>query len=591
MKVLKQDTSWYTHPTFFVPLIILCVTILFLGGCFVWWKQTYAYTIADRVYIDSVPVGGLTPDQAMHLLYEHYTPSVVSISLTAGEYSKTTTSTELGIFKPYQTAVASAYQVGRSSSFITNIHELGQLLFHEKNFTVAEKYDNDKVIHFVKEVASVVDQEGTFPAATRSQTGDIIIVQGKMGAFVDIPQTIENIQSAQKNKDLEIAATVVTTGKILNETEMQEAKTRAALYGSKKISFTDGLISYHAAPEEILSTLAFPLGFQDKNVDALIEKVNTFFTIEPRDAEFSVDEKTLKVDQFQPEIVGKQLQKDVFTAQFSDLLQKIPSLEETDISQTVPLTQFAPKITLASLNTLGINEVIGFGESYYDHSIPSRIHNVSTANKIVNNTIVAPGKEFSFNKTLGEVSQKTGFQQAYVIRAGATVLGDGGGVCQVSTTLFRALLDAGLNITKRKAHSYRVSYYELDNDPGFDATVYAGDVDLRFINDTNHHILLTFEDDPQLKYMSVHIYGTPDGRTSEVSNYQKWGYQNPPPAQYIDDPTLPTGKVIQIDWAVAGIKAKFTHTVRDKSGAVIYENEYYSNYIPWSAKYRRGTGV
>jgi vancomycin resistance protein YoaR len=74
-------------------------------------------------------------------------------------------------------------------------------------------------------------------------------------------------------------------------------------------------------------------------------------------------------------------------------------------------------------------------------------------------------------------------------------LGDGGGVCQVSTTLFRSVLDAGLKVTRRLPHSYRVSYYELDTKPGVDATVYAGETDFRFINDTDHHILIHAEAD------------------------------------------------------------------------------------------------
>jgi vancomycin resistance protein YoaR len=108
------------------------------------------------------------------------------------------------------------------------------------------------------------------------------------------------------------------------------------------------------------------------------------------------------------------------------------------------------------------------------------------------------------------VSQKTGFKPAYIIQAGRTVLGDGGGVCQVSTTLFRALLDSGLEVTKRKQHSYRVSYYELDRQPGFDAAVFSGETDLR-LNDSPEYVLLHFSADRE-KYMFVEIYGTSDGR-------------------------------------------------------------------------------
>jgi vancomycin resistance protein YoaR len=210
-----------------------------------------------------------------------------------------------------------------------------------------------------------------------------------------------------------------------------------------------------------------------------------------------------------------------------------------------------------------------------------------TADKL-NLTIVPPGEEFSFVKTIGPVNAETGYQQAYVIRSGSTLLEFGGGVCQVSTTTFRALLNAGLNITRRLPHSYRVSYYELNQQPGFDATVYAGNVDLRFINDTPGHILIYSKADSERLYMTVKIYGTDDGRTTEIKNYKKYGYTPPPEPEYIPTDTLLPGEVKQVENAVAGIKARFDWIVRNASGAIIREKTFYSNYQAWGAKYLVG---
>jgi vancomycin resistance protein YoaR len=252
------------------------------------------------------------------------------------------------------------------------------------------------------------------------------------------------------------------------------------------------------------------------------------------------------------------------------------------------LQKAEPEISLADTNDLGINELIGFGETYYYHSIPSRIHNVKVTADKLNLTIVPPGEEFSFVKTIGPVNAETGYQQAYIIRSGSTLLEFGGGVCQVSTTTFRALLNAGLNITRRLPHSYRVSYYELNQQPGFDATVYAGNVDLRFINDTPGHILIYSEADSERLYMTVKIYGTDDGRTAEIKNYKKYGYTPPPEPEYIPTDSLPPGEVKQVENAVAGIKASFDWIVRDASGEIIREKTFYSNYQAWGAKYLVG---
>ncbi|NCU32515.1 MAG: vancomycin resistance protein, partial [Candidatus Moranbacteria bacterium] len=223
--------------------------------------------------------------------------------------------------------------------------------------------------------------------------------------------------------------------------------------------------------------------------------------------------------------------------------------------------------------------------SYYAHSIPGRIHNVALTASRLNNTLVAPGETFSFNQTLGEISAATGFKEGYVIKGNRSELSAGGGVCQVSTTLFRALLNSGLKINLRLPHSYRVSYYELNNDPGFDATVYSGNVDLRFTNDTDHYLLITAQADSDLLYMSIKIYGTADGRSTTITNYKKFNAQAAPAAEYITDLSLPKGTKKQIDWAVGGLQTIFTHTIYNADGSVRSQKDYPSTYQAWSAKY------
>lgn len=88
--------------------------------------------------------------------------------------------------------------------------------------------------------------------------------------------------------------------------------------------------------------------------------------------------------------------------------------------------------------------------------------------------------------------------------------------------------------------------------------------------------------------MTVKIYGTNDGRSTEIVNYRKWGYQPAPEPVYIPDPNLPAGTVKQIDWASSGIKTEFTNVIKNQAGEVIREDYYYSNYQPWSAKYLQG---
>jgi len=254
----------------------------------------------------------------------------------------------------------------------------------------------------------------------------------------------------------------------------------------------------------------------------------------------------------------------------------------------IPLLTLHPKITTEQANNLGIKELIGTGTSLFQHSIPSRIYNVNLAASRINGVVVAPNEEFSFAKALGDVSAYTGYQQAYVISGGKTVLGDGGGVCQVSTTLFRAILDAGLPVTERHAHDYRVGYYEEDGPPGIDATVYVPSVDLKFKNDSGHSILIQTIIDPDELRLTFYLYGVKDGRQVAMTTPVVTNEVPAPPTLYQDDPTLPKGTTKQVDFSANGATVKFSRTVT-KNGKQIINETYVSNYRPWQAIFLRGT--
>jgi vancomycin resistance protein YoaR len=180
-----------------------------------------------------------------------------------------------------------------------------------------------------------------------------------------------------------------------------------------------------------------------------------------------------------------------------------------------------PKITLEKINNLGINTLIGRGESDFSGSPASRIHNIKVGIGKFNGTIVGPGEEFSFNSLLGEVDEKNGYQPELVIKEGKLIYEYGGGLCQVSTTIFRSAILSGLPILERKPHSFPVRYY---NPQGFDSTVYPGVVDLRFKNDTPSHILIQGKVDKTK--LVVEIYGSSDGRDISIEGPYQYDQQS-----------------------------------------------------------------
>ena len=202
--------------------------------------------------------------------------------------------------------------------------------------------------------------------------------------------------------------------------------------------------------------------------------------------------------------------------------------------------------------------------------------------------MIKPGSEFSFNETIGDISSSTGYKPAYIIKAGKTVLGDGGGVCQVSTTVFRAALNTGLPIIERTAHAYRVSYYEQDSQPGFDATVYGPTVDFKFKNDTENYILIQTEVDQINNILTFKLYGKSDGRKVELSKPKVYDVQPPLPDATQEDPTLKRGVVKQVDFPAWGAKSVFDYKVT-RGKDILFEKEFFSSYRPWQAIYLVGT--
>lgn len=325
---------------------------------------------------------------------------------------------------------------------------------------------------------------------------------------------------------------------------------------------------------------------EKKLLDALLpfmEKINK----DPVDALFTF--KDAKVTTFRTSENGQAVNideiKNILNSKFSILFS---GNESRNIIVPISIKIIQPEITTDKVNNLGIKELIGKGSSLFQHSIPGRIFNVTLASSRVNGILVAPNEEFSFNKALGDVSSFTGYKQAYIIQNGKTVLGDGGGVCQVSTTFFRALLDAGLPIIERRAHAYRVGYYEQDGPPGFDATIYVPTVDLKFKNDTDNYILMQTEIDQDLQKLSFFLYGTKDERVVEIGKPIITNIIPPPEDVYQDDPSLPKGTIKQIDYKAEGSRVSFTRRVT-KNGKEIISDKFTSNYSPWRSVFLRGT--
>lgn len=324
---------------------------------------------------------------------------------------------------------------------------------------------------------------------------------------------------------------------------------------------------------------------QDKIKDKLISFDKEIYQ-EPVDALFTVENN--RVTAFKESSNGQAIDYEKLNTIFIQKVKEIVSGKSPQIiTLQLPIKILKPTVSTEKANNLGIVEQIGQGVSYFAGSIPNRVHNISLAASRINGVLVAPGEVFSFDKSLGDVDKYNGYKEAYVIQNGKTVLGDGGGVCQVSTTLFRAVLNSGLPVVERHAHAYRVGYYEQQSYPGIDATIYVPTVDFKFKNDTKNYILIQSFLDPTNMSLTFTFYGTSDGRKVDLTTPVVTNIIPPPEPLYQDDPTLAPGEIRQVEHAAAGANISFSRTVT-RNGETMISETFKTRYVPWRAVYLRG---
>ena len=239
----------------------------------------------------------------------------------------------------------------------------------------------------------------------------------------------------------------------------------------------------------------------------------------------------------------------------------------------------------------GFENLLAEGASLFANSPPERAHNIALAAHKLHGFVIPPGETFSFLETLGPITRDDGYQSSLVIFGDQTVPGVGGGVCQVSTTMFRAAFWAGLPITERNQHSYRVGYYERDGSPpGFDAAVYDPGVDLKFVNDSEHPILIQTHVDEAAMTLKFALHGRSIGRwvrmlPAVATNWVKHG----PPLPDKLDPDLPMGQRLQVEWAVDGVYTEIQREVVQDGNSRF--DQFKSRYRPWQERWVVGTKV
>jgi vancomycin resistance protein YoaR len=549
-----------------VSIALLAVVIALVGLAF----AGSTARLADGVAVAGVDVGGLTPKQARVLLEQRFDKVAhVPVVFTAGGKHYPIKATTLGVEADWASALQTAAREGEGFGPVRGFRRLQARFFGADVMPPVQAYAaalDYKLAGLTREV----DQSHVEAKLVRRGLS-IELVPGQPGLQLDRKAAEGRIVRALAR--LERGGTVALPVRIdpvkVDAGDLAPAARQARLALSAPVRLEYGGTRWKLPRWRIAELLSLPadgkteVAIAGPGAEAWFDKLRKTVEHAPVDAGFAVraggeiaiipDEPGLGID------VPATAQA-LLAAAISATARTAGLVVRTTVAER----------TAAEAQTMGITGVVG---SYYTTygGIPSRLHNVALVAELIDGTLIAPGKTFSFNGTTGERTAEKGFQEAPVIINGELQTGLGGGICQVSTTVFNAAYEAGLQIDERTNHALYISHYPL----GRDATVNYPDLDLKFTNDTDKWLLLrTFVGSGSL---TVNLYGTPQNRRVE-SAAQPLRVVGPPKVKRVPDPTLLKGKKEVLEYGEPARATSVSRTVFDANGKVLHEDTWSSTY-------------
>jgi vancomycin resistance protein YoaR len=548
-------------PRFLILVAVAAVIAIGLGLIFAGSPSK----LANGTRIAGVDVGGLTPAAARRLLEQRSERvSRVPVVFTVGAQKFSLSPRQLGVQVDWRTAVADAQKQGDGFGFVRGYRRLELEFFPEDLVPPIRAYDA-ALTYELQLLAKAIDRPHQEARLVRRGL-HITIAAGKTGRSLDKQAAREVLvrSLASFSRESPVALPVRVDAPRVTVATLTKAQRTASRIIAAPVTLIAGptrlrLPRWRLAKLLDLSTMRFSGPAADAYFARLEKSVDT----PPKDADFAVTANGgVRVVPSRPG-VGLDVPQSadrIFAA----------ATRVANRSATLVLSEQQPKRTTADAQAMGITGTVGTYETFYG-GIANRIHNVQLVAHLVDHKFIAPGETFSFNGTTGERSAAKGFLEAPVIVNGELQTGLGGGVCQVSTTVFNAAYEAGLPITSRTNHALYISHYPL----GRDATVDYPGIDLKFVNDTKHWLLLrTFVGSSSL---TVNLYGTPQHRRVE-STTAPLRFVAPPPVQKTVDATLEPGEVAVDSSGVPAQSTSVERKVYDASGKLLSDATWYSSY-------------
>jgi vancomycin resistance protein YoaR len=484
------------------------------------------------------------------------------------------------------TTVDEAFAVGRNSDFLGNVEQQWSSAQAGYVIPLTVQLSEPTLKDYLENIADSEINQELFEGDVRLNGSQVDAMPGKEERSLNIYSAINAIRASvaklEPGKKIDLPVDVVQPA--VTADEVNQVKELLTVRLSSPITATTVAKTFGLDREQIINFTTIErnpdrtakkhieLGWKENELKILADKWASEANISARDARFSWNNGALAV---------KTESIEGFQTDSAAIIKAIKENADTVDKRTfaLPGKVLTPTISSKDLPALGVTDLMGSGTSTFVGSSQERATNIRVAGELLNGAVVPPGGTFSFLKTVGGIDETHGFVEGYVIAAERTQRGVGGGVCQVSTTMFRAAFWSGFDIVERNQHSYRVGWYEANGEPvGFDAAVFDPGVDLQFVNNTQHYILIETVLAPSS--ITINVYGT---KLPGKVNLEGPAISNrlpAPPDVYEVDPRLPPGTKKQVETAHGGLSTVITRRIVVQ-GQADKVDQYRSTYQPW----------
>jgi len=562
----------------------------------------YGSSIYPGLAVHGIDLSGLSRGEAAELLSRSFNyPTTPSFIFREGEESWTATPADLGATLDLNETVNRAFAYGRSGNLLIDFQDQFWAWYEGTAIAPVIRFDEAKARVYLGSIAKQIDTPPV-EASLAVVNGQVIVTPGAYGRTVDVTTTLTQAMPplrALGSVDMPLAIQEFRPGVL--DASAQAAIAQNIL--SQPLTLTienpqpgdpgpwvfdqtqlaDLLIIQRVdEPDGSRYEVALDPAELTSFLDTLLPSVETKF----QDARFVFNDEKRELEL----IPGKEAKE----GRALNVAATIQSVNAQVVAggHTIPLVfditkpQIGNEVKAADL---GITGLVSDQITYFAGSSKERISNIRVGAAVYHGVLVPPGGTFSFNELLGDVSLDTGFSEALIIYAGRTIKGVGGGICQVSTTAFRAALFGGYPIVERHSHAYRVGYYEKGYGPGLDATIFSPVADFKFLNDRQSWLLIEtyIYNNDRLQYK---FYSSDDGRKVEVSAPEVQNVVTAPQDKYEENAELPTGEIKQVDYKADGADTSVSRKVT-RDGQVLWEDVIRTHYLPWQAVYQYGPGT